>query len=127
MAAAVRLPQLSSGKNMDASCTAFDTRAFRIQCILVVQCITWVCGCVQTYVVHLRDAVRKTERDFKVTTQNNTVEYMLKGLEPGGRYSITVRLRNMTKEASYTLNTGTQPTTALKTQRNPHSGSQVPA
>uniref|UniRef100_A0A8B9H7G1 Sortilin-related receptor, L(DLR class) A repeats containing n=1 Tax=Astyanax mexicanus TaxID=7994 RepID=A0A8B9H7G1_ASTMX len=58
-----------------------------------------------TYVVHVRDAVRKTDRDYKVTTQNNTVEYCLKGLEPGGRYSITVRLRNMSKEATYTLNT----------------------
>lgn len=65
------------------------------------------------YVVHLRDTVRKTERDYKVVTQNNTVEYRLKGLEPGGRYSITVRLRNMTKEASYTLNTGTQHTTTF--------------
>ncbi|XP_035241564.1 sortilin-related receptor-like [Anguilla anguilla] len=58
-----------------------------------------------TYVVHVRDAVRKTERSYKLSTQNNTVEYCLKGLEPGGRYSISVRLRNMSKEASYTLNT----------------------
>ncbi|XP_051965527.1 sortilin-related receptor-like [Xyrauchen texanus] len=58
-----------------------------------------------TYAVHVRDTVRKTERDYKVNTQNNTVEYMLKGLEPGGRYSITIRLLNMSKEASYTLNT----------------------
>ncbi|XP_036392634.1 sortilin-related receptor-like isoform X1 [Megalops cyprinoides] len=58
-----------------------------------------------TYVVHLRDAVRKTERSYKLSTQNNTVEYTLKGLEPGGRYSVTVRLRNMSKEASYTLST----------------------
>lgn len=60
----------------------------------------------QTYAVHVRDAVRKTEYDYKVNTQNNTVEYTLKGLEPGGRYSITIRLLNMSKEASYTLNTG---------------------
>ncbi|XP_052472847.1 sortilin-related receptor [Carassius gibelio] len=58
-----------------------------------------------TYAVHVRDTVRKTEQDYKVSTQNNTVEYTLKGLEPGGRYSITIRLLNMSKEASYTLNT----------------------
>ncbi|KAI2656216.1 Sortilin-related receptor [Labeo rohita] len=43
-----------------------------------------------TYAVHVRDTVRKTEWDYKVSTQNNTVEYTLKGLEPGGRYSITI-------------------------------------
>ncbi|XP_056330271.1 sortilin-related receptor isoform X2 [Danio aesculapii] len=58
-----------------------------------------------TYAVHVRDTVRKTESDYKVNTQNNTVEYTLKGLEPGGRYSITIRLLNMSKEASYTLST----------------------
>ncbi|KAJ8401703.1 hypothetical protein AAFF_G00376740 [Aldrovandia affinis] len=58
-----------------------------------------------TYAVHLRDMVRKTEDSFKLTTQNNTVEYTLRNLEPGGRYSINVRLVNMSKEASYTLNT----------------------
>ncbi|KAL0973055.1 hypothetical protein UPYG_G00198300 [Umbra pygmaea] len=58
-----------------------------------------------TYAVHVKDMVRKTESSYKLTTQNNTVEYLLKGLEPGGRYSITVRLRNMSKEATYTLNT----------------------
>ncbi|XDV32386.1 hypothetical protein PO909_003231 [Leuciscus waleckii] len=62
-----------------------------------------------TYAVHVRDTVRKTERDYKVNTQNNTVEYTLKGLEPGGRYSITIRLLNMSKEASYTLNTVSLP------------------
>ncbi|KAI1903297.1 hypothetical protein AGOR_G00025750 [Albula goreensis] len=59
------------------------------------------------YAIHLRDMVRKTEANYKLTTQNNTVEYTLKGLEPGGRYSVSVRLRNMSKEASYTLNTVT--------------------
>lgn len=54
----------------------------------------------------MRDAVRKVERDYKVTTQNNTVEYLLRGLEPGGRYGVSVRLRNMSKEASFTLSTG---------------------
>lgn len=61
----------------------------------------------QTYAVHVRDTVRKTESDYKVNSQNNTVEYTLKSLEPGGRYSITIRLLNMSKEASYTLSTGT--------------------
>ncbi|TNN01446.1 hypothetical protein fugu_010828 [Takifugu bimaculatus] len=58
-----------------------------------------------TYAIHVRDAVRKVEWDYKVTTRNNTVEYLLRGLEPGGRYSVTVRLRNMSKEASFTLST----------------------
>lgn len=57
--------------------------------------------------IHVRDVIRKAERDYKLTTQNNTVEYLLKGLEPGGRYSVSVRLRNMSKEASFTLSTGT--------------------
>lgn len=60
----------------------------------------------QTYAIHVRDVIRKVERDYKLTTQNNTVEYLLKGLEPGGRYSVSVRLRNMSKEASFTLSTG---------------------
>uniref|UniRef100_A0A3P9AR38 Sortilin-related receptor-like n=1 Tax=Maylandia zebra TaxID=106582 RepID=A0A3P9AR38_9CICH len=59
-----------------------------------------------TYAIHMRDVIRKVERDYKLTTQNNTVEYVLKGLEPGGRYSISVRLRNMSKEASATVLTG---------------------
>uniref|UniRef100_A0A3B5L6C5 Fibronectin type-III domain-containing protein n=1 Tax=Xiphophorus couchianus TaxID=32473 RepID=A0A3B5L6C5_9TELE len=59
-----------------------------------------------TYVIHVKDVIRKGERDYKLTTQNNTVEYLLRGLESGGRYSVSVRLRNMTKEASFTLNTG---------------------
>ncbi|XP_069003442.1 sortilin-related receptor isoform X1 [Embiotoca jacksoni] len=58
-----------------------------------------------TYAIHVRDAIRKVERDYKVTSQNNTVEYCLKDLEPGGRYSVSVRLRNMSKEASFTLST----------------------
>ncbi|MBN3300436.1 SORL protein, partial [Amia calva] len=59
-----------------------------------------------TYAIHLRDALRKSEKSYKLTTRNNTVEYTLKALEPGGRYSVSVRLVNMSKEASYTLNTG---------------------
>uniref|UniRef100_A0A3P8V3B2 Sortilin-related receptor n=1 Tax=Cynoglossus semilaevis TaxID=244447 RepID=A0A3P8V3B2_CYNSE len=58
-----------------------------------------------TYAVHVRDVIRKLERDYKVTTQNNTVEFTMKGLEPGGRYSVSVRLLNMSKEASFTLST----------------------
>ncbi|KAK7883186.1 hypothetical protein WMY93_029360 [Mugilogobius chulae] len=58
-----------------------------------------------TYAIHVRDMIRKEERDYKLTSKNNTVEYVLKGLEPGGRYSVSVRLRNMSKEASFTLST----------------------
>uniref|UniRef100_A0A8C3A547 Sortilin-related receptor n=1 Tax=Cyclopterus lumpus TaxID=8103 RepID=A0A8C3A547_CYCLU len=58
-----------------------------------------------TYAIHVRDVIRKEEWDFKLTTRNNTVEYQLRGLEPGGRYSVSVRLRNMSKEAGFTLST----------------------
>uniref|UniRef100_A0A667YBH8 Sortilin related receptor 1 n=1 Tax=Myripristis murdjan TaxID=586833 RepID=A0A667YBH8_9TELE len=61
------------------------------------------------YVIHVRDVIRKSEKDYKLSTGNNTVEYLLKGLEPGGRYSVSVRLRNMSKEASFTLNTAPLP------------------
>lgn len=61
----------------------------------------------------MRDTIRKVERDYKLTTQNNTVEYLLKGLEAGGRYSVSVRLRNMSKEVSFTLSTGTLSQTEL--------------
>ena len=69
--------------------------------------------------MHLRDTLRKTERSYKLTTLNNTVEYSLKDLEPGGHYVITVRLRNMSKEASYTLNTGTGNTLVEVTRQHP--------
>lgn len=59
----------------------------------------------QTYVIHVRDVIQNVERDYKFTSQSNTVEYLLKDLEPGGRYSISVRLLNMSKEASFTLST----------------------
>lgn len=49
--------------------------------------------------------IQNVERDYKFTSQSNTVEYLLKDLEPGGRYSISVRLLNMSKEASFTLST----------------------
>ncbi|KAK1153494.1 sortilin-related receptor [Acipenser oxyrinchus oxyrinchus] len=58
-----------------------------------------------TYAVQVRDTIRTQERSYKVTTSNNTVEYCVKSLEPGGRYSISVRLSNMSKEASFILNT----------------------
>ncbi|XP_048838564.1 LOW QUALITY PROTEIN: sortilin-related receptor [Brienomyrus brachyistius] len=58
-----------------------------------------------TYWVHVKDMVRRAEVSYKVTTQNNTVEYVLTRLEPGGRYSVSVRLSNMSKEASLTLST----------------------
>ncbi|RVE64659.1 hypothetical protein OJAV_G00128190 [Oryzias javanicus] len=58
-----------------------------------------------TYVIHVRDVIQNVERDYKFTSQSNTVEYLLKDLEPGGRYSISVRLLNMSKEASFTLST----------------------
>ncbi|KAF7646886.1 hypothetical protein LDENG_00181040 [Lucifuga dentata] len=57
------------------------------------------------YAIHVRDVIRKSEWDYKLTTQNNTVEYLLQGLEPAGRYSVSVRLRNMSKEASFTFST----------------------
>lgn len=62
-----------------------------------------------TYAIHVRDVIRKDERDYKLTSKNNTVEYVLKGLEPGGRYSVSVRLRNMSKEASFSLSTVSLP------------------
>uniref|UniRef100_A0A3B3Q3S9 Sortilin-related receptor n=1 Tax=Paramormyrops kingsleyae TaxID=1676925 RepID=A0A3B3Q3S9_9TELE len=40
-----------------------------------------------TYLVHVKDMVRRAEVSYKVTTQNNTVEYVLCHLEPGGRYT----------------------------------------
>ncbi|KAJ3591191.1 hypothetical protein NHX12_009138 [Muraenolepis orangiensis] len=58
-----------------------------------------------TYVIHVRDVIRKWELDYKLSSSNNTVEFLLKGLEPAGRYSASVRLRNMSKEASLTIST----------------------
>lgn len=54
----------------------------------------------------MSDMIRKTEKDYKLTSPNNTVEFPLTGLEPAGRYSVSVRLRNMSKEASFTFSTG---------------------
>uniref|UniRef100_A0A4W3H7Z2 Sortilin-related receptor n=1 Tax=Callorhinchus milii TaxID=7868 RepID=A0A4W3H7Z2_CALMI len=58
-----------------------------------------------TYAVCVKDSIRKTEKNYKVTTTNNTVQYKVLKLEPGGRYNIVVRLFNMSKEASVTLTT----------------------
>ncbi|KAF3847223.1 hypothetical protein F7725_020251, partial [Dissostichus mawsoni] len=88
-----------------------------------------------TYAIHVRDVIRKEEYDYKLTTKNNTVEYLLKGLEPGGRYSVSVRLRNMSKEASFTLSTGTNCTSYIcdygafspLSKKNPPSAVPLPA
>ncbi|XP_051788146.1 sortilin-related receptor isoform X1 [Erpetoichthys calabaricus] len=57
------------------------------------------------YLIQVKDTIRKTSANYKVTSKSNTVEYLLKSLEPGGRYSIIVRLANMSKEASLIINT----------------------
>ncbi|XP_043936973.1 sortilin-related receptor [Protopterus annectens] len=58
------------------------------------------------YVVTVKDLVRKTNSTMiKVTTRNNTVEYTVRQLEPGVKYSITVQLKNMSKEQSLIINT----------------------
>nr|XP_040048113.1 sortilin-related receptor [Gasterosteus aculeatus aculeatus] len=66
-----------------------------------------------TYAIHVRDVIRKEERDYKLTSSNNTVEFLLSGLEPAGRYAVSVRLRNMSKEAGFTLSTGAPCTSAI--------------
>uniref|UniRef100_UPI00398ED6D8 sortilin-related receptor isoform X2 n=1 Tax=Pristiophorus japonicus TaxID=55135 RepID=UPI00398ED6D8 len=58
-----------------------------------------------TYAVFVKDSIRKIERHYKVASKNNTVEYIVKQLEPGGKYSVVIRLLNMSKEASVSLNT----------------------
>ncbi|XP_067826959.1 sortilin-related receptor isoform X2 [Heptranchias perlo] len=58
-----------------------------------------------TYAVLVKDSIRKNEKNYKVTSKNNTVEYIVKQLEPGGKYSVVIRLWNMSKEASVSLNT----------------------
>ncbi|KAG2470136.1 SORL protein, partial [Polypterus senegalus] len=57
------------------------------------------------YLIQVKDTIRKTSTNYKFTSKSNTVEYLLKSLEPGGRYSIVVRLANMSKEASLIINT----------------------
>ncbi|XP_041425155.1 sortilin-related receptor isoform X2 [Xenopus laevis] len=57
------------------------------------------------YAVAVKDLIRKTEINFKVNTQNSTIEYRIGNLEPGGKYSVSVQLRNMSKELTIKVNT----------------------
>ncbi|XP_069470420.1 sortilin-related receptor isoform X2 [Ambystoma mexicanum] len=57
------------------------------------------------YILTLKDLVRKMERNYKVISKNGTVEYTLGKLEPGGKYSVTVQLKNMSKESTIKLST----------------------
>ncbi|XP_077313881.1 sortilin-related receptor [Lithobates pipiens] len=57
------------------------------------------------YIVSVKDLITKTERSFKVITQNSTIEYRIGNLEPGGKYNVIIQLRNMSKEASIKVNT----------------------
>ncbi|XP_059494976.1 sortilin-related receptor isoform X1 [Stegostoma tigrinum] len=57
-----------------------------------------------TYAVLVKDTIRKSEKNYKVSSMNNTVEYIVKQLEPGGKYSVVIRLLNMSKETSVSLN-----------------------
>ncbi|XP_041030158.1 sortilin-related receptor [Carcharodon carcharias] len=59
-----------------------------------------------TYAVLVKDSIRKNGKNYnyKVSSKNNTVEYVVKQLEPGGKYSVVIRLLNMSKEASVSLN-----------------------
>ncbi|XP_075460478.1 sortilin-related receptor isoform X2 [Ascaphus truei] len=57
------------------------------------------------YIVALKDMIRRTDINYKVNTQNNTIEYKIGKLEPGGKYSVIVQLRNMSKESSIKIST----------------------
>eukprot|EP00079_Xenopus_tropicalis_P028076 XP_012822697.1 PREDICTED: sortilin-related receptor [Xenopus tropicalis] len=57
------------------------------------------------YAVAVKDLIRKTEISYKVNTQNSTIEYRIGNLEPGGKYSVTVQLRNMSKESTIKVST----------------------
>ncbi|XP_053307342.1 sortilin-related receptor isoform X2 [Spea bombifrons] len=57
------------------------------------------------YVVAVKDLIKKTDTNYKLSTQNSSIEYRVANLEPGGKYSVTIQLRNMSKEASIKLNT----------------------
>ncbi|XP_072342495.1 sortilin-related receptor [Scyliorhinus torazame] len=59
-----------------------------------------------TYAVVVKDSIRQNGKDYnyKVSSSNNTVEYIVKQLEPGGKYSVVIRLLNMSKEAVLSLN-----------------------
>ncbi|XP_063292297.1 sortilin-related receptor isoform X2 [Pelobates fuscus] len=57
------------------------------------------------YIVAVKDLIKKSDQNYKVNTQNSTVEYRIGNLEPGGKYSVIVQLRNMSREASIKVNT----------------------
>ncbi|KAM4015463.1 sortilin-related receptor [Anomaloglossus baeobatrachus] len=57
------------------------------------------------YIVSMKDLIMKTEKSYKVNTRNSTVEFRIGNLEPGGKYSVIVQLRNMSKEASAKVST----------------------
>ncbi|XP_069081125.1 sortilin-related receptor [Pleurodeles waltl] len=57
------------------------------------------------YILTVKDLIRKTDKNFKVSTQNGTVEYTIGKLEPGGKYSVTVQLKNMSKESTIKITT----------------------
>ncbi|XP_069750812.1 sortilin-related receptor isoform X2 [Narcine bancroftii] len=58
-----------------------------------------------TYAMLVKDSIRHSERNYKVVSMKNTVEYIVKQLEPGGKYTVVIRLLNMSKEASVSLST----------------------
>ncbi|XP_072283121.1 sortilin-related receptor [Pyxicephalus adspersus] len=58
-----------------------------------------------SYIISVKDLIWKTEKSYKVITQNSTIEYRIGNLEPGGKYNVIVQLRNMSKEASTKVNT----------------------
>ncbi|XP_078282958.1 sortilin-related receptor isoform X2 [Rhinoraja longicauda] len=57
-----------------------------------------------TYAILVKDSIRQGEKHYKVASRNNTVEYVVKQLEPGGKYTVIIRLLNMSKEATVSLN-----------------------
>uniref|UniRef100_A0A8C5QIZ1 Sortilin-related receptor n=1 Tax=Leptobrachium leishanense TaxID=445787 RepID=A0A8C5QIZ1_9ANUR len=58
-----------------------------------------------TYIVSVKDLIKKTDQHYKVNTRNSTIEYRLGNLEPGGKYYVTIQLRNMSKEAGIKVST----------------------
>ncbi|XP_075046529.1 sortilin-related receptor [Mixophyes fleayi] len=57
------------------------------------------------YIISVKDLIMKTERSYKVSTPNSTIEYKIGNLEPGAKYNVIVQLRNMSKESSTKVNT----------------------
>lgn len=62
----------------------------------------------QLYAIAVKDLIRKSDRNYKVTSRNSTVEYTLSRLEPGGKYHVIVQLGNMSEDASVKVTTGEQ-------------------